>query len=143
MKLSLCLQLRIKCLLSECNLQSDSTAERSQTGCRHILKRKFDNILDKVTGLRIIIFTLVLQVRYVSFGCSTFIIWQLINNTCASKVKCFQLPCICSIYFCMLLQITPLVTYILYNLSHIQLNCISLVAHFCTEYHMLFIQLHD
>lgn len=27
-----------------------------------------------------------------------FIIWQLINNTCASKVKCFQLPCICSIF---------------------------------------------
>lgn len=36
--------------------------------------------------------------RCVSFCCSTFIIWQLINNTCASKVKCFQLPCICSIF---------------------------------------------
>lgn len=77
--------------------QSDSTAERSQTGCRHILKRKFDNILDKVTGLRIIIFTLVLQGfnlliqtlidvwpekdDYIVFvvSCSTMILLQVLN----------------------------------------------------------------
>lgn len=77
--------------------QSDNTAERIQSGCRHILKRKFDNILDKVTGLKIIIFTLVLQGfnlliqtlidvwpekdDYVVFvvSCSTMILLQVLN----------------------------------------------------------------
>lgn len=117
--------------MSECNLQSDSTAERSQTGCRHILKRKFDKILDKVTGLRIIIFTLVLQVRYVSFGCSTFIIWQLINNTCASKVKCFQLPCICSIFLHAATNYTSCNIYSLQFVTHLA----KLYTTYCTFLH--------
>ncbi|XP_048754539.1 uncharacterized protein LOC125665757 [Ostrea edulis] len=38
-----------------------STSERSQSGCIDCLKRKCERVLDKVTGLKIIIFTVVLQ----------------------------------------------------------------------------------
>lgn len=42
--------------------QKDSSTERNQTDCQYILKRKFENLLERVTGFKIIIFTLVLQV---------------------------------------------------------------------------------
>ncbi|XP_022339969.2 uncharacterized protein LOC111134827 isoform X1 [Crassostrea virginica] len=41
--------------------QKDSSTERNQTDCQYILKRKFENLLERVTGFKIIIFTLVLQ----------------------------------------------------------------------------------